>query len=269
MPFSFKEFLSAKKQLPEKVIKYYPLNEIKEIIHLFGGHLKNLWSEYLRCGGYPEIVLSETRKEWLYSGLFSTYLEKDVAELIRKANYRKFQDYTKLMAVEIGKTHNRYSVSQILGRDQRTIEKFEKILTLSNILFRLTPFYTNIRKELSKLPRFYFIDTGLRNFLSQNSGQNIYGGGILESAVISEFLKYPAKKELHWWKTKGGAEVDLIVEKDGKLLPVEIKNIFLKQPKLTRPLYSFLNHYKPPKALFLTIVFMLSAKKRKKHNQKH
>ena len=69
------------------------------------------------------------------------------------------------MASEIGKIYNRQAIARTIGRDVRTIEKFENILTTTFVLYRITPFYTNIRKELSKAPRFYFWDTGLRNFI--------------------------------------------------------------------------------------------------------
>ncbi len=250
-PFSFLEFLKAKKALPEEVIRKYDIEEIKELNNLYWERILSLWQEYIEVGGYPEIVLFPERRDWLYESLFSTYLERDVIRFINEANYQKFQDYVRLMASEIGKIYNRQAIARTIGRDVRTIEKFENILTTTFVLYRITPFYTNIRKELSKAPRFYFWDTGLRNFISKGVKDLSIKGEILENAVISEILK-SLKVSIHWWRTKGGAEVDIIVMKEKERIPVEVKGIEEKKPKLTRSLISFIENYNPQKAYFVT-----------------
>ena len=250
-PFSFLEFLKAKKALPEEVIRKYDIEEIKELNNLYWERMLSLWQEYIEVGGYPEIVLFPERRDWLYESLFSTYLERDVIRFINEANYQKFQDYVRLMASEIGKIYNRQAIARTIGRDVRTIEKFENILTTTFVLYRITPFYTNIRKELSKAPRFYFWDTGLRNFISKGVKDLSIKGEILENAVISEILK-SLKVSIHWWRTKGGAEVDIIVMKEKERIPVEVKGIEEKKPKLTRSLISFIENYNPQKAYFVT-----------------
>jgi len=249
-PFSFPEFLRAKGAIPEKRIRRYRIEEMEELIDLYRDRLSSLWKEYLYTGGYPEMVLSE-RRDWLYSSLFSTYLERDVGGFIRTANYQKFQDFVRLIATETGGIYNRESISRTLRRDSRTIERFEDILTVTFVLYRLTPFYTNIRRELSKMPRFYFIDTGFRNYLAGVSKKEVVSGALLENGVVSEAIK-AGRYSLYWWRTKGGAEVDLIIKKGGENIPVEIKGIREEKPKLTRSFISFLNTYNPSYALFLT-----------------
>ncbi len=251
-PFSFLEFLKAKQQLPDDRIRKYEIKEIKELINLYGDRLFSLWNEYVIIGGYPEIVISRSRRDWLYSSLFSTYLERDVSEFISAANYQKFQDYVQLIASEIGSIYNRQAISRTLGRDVRTIEKFEDILIVTFIIYKLSPFYTNIRKELSKAPRFYFIDTGLRNFIL-GENYNTQSGGLLENAIIAEMIKEISDDyKLYWWRTKGGAEVDLIIKGKKEIIPVEIKGIKDLRPKITRSFVSFLEKYSPKKAFFIT-----------------
>ncbi len=253
-PFSFLEFLKAKKRIPDKWIRRYSLKDVRELVELFGKRLSSLCEEYTRNGGYPEMVLTSKKKHWLYSGLFSTYLEKDVGSLLSSANFQKFKDYANLIALEVGKIYNRQSISRVLGRDARTIEKFEDILLATLVLFRLTPFYSNVRKELRKAPRFYFVDTGFRNYISGDTGDKPITGFELENNVVSEIYKSLANKEtfLHWWRTKGGAEVDLVLKKRKEIIPIEIKGIREKKPKLTRSFISFLDSYKPKRAYFIT-----------------
>jgi len=252
-PFSFLEFLTARRGLPEKKIRRYKIDETQELIELYRERLSSHWEEYIRIGGYPEVIVSSERKKWLYSGLFSTYLEKDVGGLLGSGNYQKFQDFVRLIASEVGKTYNRQAVARILGRDARTIEKFEDILNVTFVSYKLAPFYTNIRKELSKSPRFYFIDTGLRNFISGEPEDVKITGTLLENGVISEMLKFAYNKDflLHWWRSKGGAEVDLVLKKK-EVIPFEVKGIRERKPKLTRSFISFIEKYKPKRAYFVT-----------------
>jgi len=250
-PFSFLEFLKAKKALPEKIIHKYDIEKIEEFNELYGERILSLWQEYIRIGGYPEVVLFPEKKEWLYESLFSTYLERDVGNFIREANYQKFQDYLYLIASEIGKIYNRQEISRTIGRDARTIERFENILTTTFILYRITPFYTNIRKELRKALRFYFLDTGLRNFISKNLNELPVKGEILENAVVGEILK-SLNTSIHWWRTKGGAEVDIVVIKGKEKIPIEVKGVREKKPKLTRSFISFIENYNPQRAYFVT-----------------
>ena len=253
-PFSFLEFLRAGQGLPDERIKRYKIEEAEELVELYGKRLSSLWEEYVREGGYPEVTLSSKRKSWIYSGLFSIYLEKDVGGLLSAANYQKFQDYIRLIASEIGKIYNRQAVARVFGRDARTIEKFEDILILTFVLYKLTPFYTNIRKELSKSPRFYFIDTGLRNFILGETGKKLITGSLLENGVISEMLKFSENRNflLHWWRSKGGAEVDLVLKSGKSVIPFEIKGIREQKPKLTRSFISFIENYRPSQAYFVS-----------------
>jgi predicted AAA+ superfamily ATPase len=253
-PFSFMEFLKARKGLPENRIRRYGIEEVGDFVDLYGQRVSSHWQEYIRIGGYPEAVTSGKAEEWLYSSLFSTYLERDVASLLSNANYQKFQDYVRVIASEIGSIYNRQSIARTMGRDARTIEKFEEILTITFILHKLTPFYTNIRKELSKAPRFYFWDTGFRNFISGELQDTFATGALLENAVVSEMLKrYTAgNPPLHWWRTKGGAEVDIVIIKGNRRIPIEIKGTRDKKPRLTRSFTSFIRNYEPECAYFAT-----------------
>jgi len=223
------------------------------VVALYGNRLLRYWQEFVLLGGYPEIVLFPERRDVLCSSLFSVYLEKDVGVLISSGLFQKFQDFVRLLSSEVGRTYNRETISRVLGVSRKSLEKFEDILLTTFVVLRLTPFYTNVRKELSKMPRFYFVDTGLRNFLVGESRSNAVKGFLMENAVVAEVLKVMHEWTLHWWKSKGGAEVDLVLRKGNTLVPIEIKGALRKKSKVTRSFASFVDRYHPQIALFITL----------------
>ena len=253
-PFSFVEFLRGQTAFPPERLHLYNIEDAKRFNDLYSERLLTYWNKYSLIGGYPEVVLSSEKKEWLFSSLFSVYLERDVGSLISKANFQKFQDFIRLVTSEVGEIYNRQSISRTLGRDKRTIEKFEDILMITFVLHRLLPFYTNARKEVSKAPRFYFIDMGLRNFILGESEKNFLTGNLLENVAVSELIKVFSLQgfKLHWWRSKGGAEVDVILKKENEIIPIEIKGIREKKPNLKRSFISFIERYHPKRAYFIT-----------------
>lgn len=253
-PFSFLEFLRAKEALPEERVHRYKLEQLHDFLELYRERLSELWKEFVHIGGYPEMVLKPEMRQRLYSALFSSYLERDIGNLIRTGNYRVLQDFLRILAEEGGKIYNRSNISRILRRDMRTIERFEEILLSTFVIYKLTPFYTNIRKEIRKAPRFYFVDNGLRNYIAKEGKDISISGFVLENSLISELIHILSLSECnyHWWRSKGGAEVDFIIRCRNKTIPVEIKKGIFRKPKLTRSFSSFLNYYHPPRAFFIT-----------------
>lgn len=94
--------------------------------------------------------------------------------------------------------------------------------------------------ELRKNPKIYFVDFGLRNYLLENFESIIYDH-LYENFVFNELKR---KHKLNYWRTTSKAEVDFVVEKEGKLVPIEVKIT----PKVTKSFRSFISHYKPERA---------------------
>jgi hypothetical protein len=253
-PFNFLEFLRAKEALPKERIHRYKLEQLHDFLELYRERLSELWKEFVHTGGYPEMVLKPEMRQRLYSALFSSYIERDVGNLIRTGNYRVLQDFLRILAEEGGKIYNRSNISRILRRDPRTIESFEEILLSTFVIYKLTPFYTNIRKEIRKAPRFYFVDSGLRNYIAKEGKDISISGFVLENSIINELIYILSLSECnyHWWRSKGGAEVDFVIRCRNKTIPVEIKKGIFRKPKLTRSFSSFLNYYSPSRAFFIT-----------------
>lgn len=138
-----------------------------------------------------------------------------------------------------------------LGLNQETVSTYINILEKSFIIFRLSGFSRNLRKEISKRDKIYFWDLGIRNSLIDNfSPINMRNdvGSMWENFIIAERMKYLSYNEIfassYFWRTYTGAELDYIEEKNGVLFAYEIK---YKKPKLTAPktwVDNYSNNYK-------------------------
>lgn len=116
----------------------------------------------------------------------------------------------------------------------------------SYLIIRIQPFYKNKLKELVKQPKLYFVDTGIRNVIAKEfftSPEN--KGKMFENYVLTELIK--AGREVKYWQTKGGSEVDFIIQNGKELIPIEVKSK-VNSSNIERGMNSFINYYKPKKA---------------------
>lgn len=147
---------------------------------------------------------------------------------------------------------NYKGLSDVSGFNHKELLKHLNILEKTLVLKRILPFHTNKRTELVKSPKAFFLDSGFRDMVIRNF-QPIENrpdkGSLYENFVASELMK--AGVELKYWRTKSMAEVDFIVEKNNKVIPIEIKSN-LARAQFTKSFASFLKKYKPAKSLVLS-----------------
>lgn len=187
---------------------------------------------YLVFGTYPELFsLNEIpdRQEYLYS-LSRDYLYKDVLEVEGVRSSQKIKKLLQLLAFQTG---SEVSLTELAGRleiHKKTVEKYIDLLEKFFVIFALTGFSRNLRKEVTQKPKIYFCDLGIRNALINNfnSLEDRNDVGILwENFIIAERLKYNTyyKKftSSYFWRTYTGAELDYVEEHKGKLHGYEIK----------------------------------------------
>jgi len=183
-------------------------------------------------GSYPEVVTAETIKEKisLLNELVNSYLLKDVFSLERIKGPRQLLDLLKLLAFQVG---NEVSLSELASQvrlDVKTVDRYLDILEKAFVLKRIGGFSRNLRKEVSRKAKYYFLDNGVRNavisqFNSLSKRNDI--GPLFENFVVMERLKdnsYKARPGTsYFWRTYDGQEIDLIEERGGKLYGFEIK----------------------------------------------
>lgn len=226
-PLSFNEFLVFKRQ--EKLNKEinYMVSE-PSYVSQYQMSTYALFMEYLTYGGYPAVVLEEDKKEkiWLLNELKNAYLRRDVIESGVDKEY-KFLMLVQLLADQIGSLVNKNELSNTLGLDNKTVERYAYILEKCFHIDLLKPFYRNLRKELTKMPKVYFNDVGLRNAILgrfEHPKDRIDKGALLENFIYNQLRLKHDPYIIKYWRTADGNEVDFIIEESfNKGYALEVK----------------------------------------------
>ncbi|MGB9598861.1 MAG: ATP-binding protein, partial [Minisyncoccales bacterium] len=223
---------------------------------------EELLNEYLNFGGYPKVVLEEkiVEKQRVMAEIYQSYLEKDISFLLRVKKTEAFSNLVKIAADQTGKLINLSELSSTLGISVKTVADYLWYLERTFIIKRVTPFFRNIRKEITKSPIVYFFDLGMRNFALGFFGKvelkTSWGNGFLFQNFVFNILREKIKNyssEIHFWRTKDGGEVDFIIEKGREFYPLETKFKKLKEAELERSMRSFLKKYKTKKAYVVNL----------------
>ena len=230
-PFSLQEIKTAKKTREVT-------DKIKE---------RMVW-EHAAYGGYPKVVLEEDieSKKIILRDLINTMLLKDVSQTFSIDDLTSLEKLARYLAVNTGNIISYENITSYLSISFQTLKKYLDAMEKSYITKTIQPYYTNKNKELTKKPRIYFIDTGLRNSILNNYPTDVMGKNF-ENYVLTELLKQGHK--VYYWRTKSKAEVDFIIEKDDILTPIEVKTT---TAKITSGLKSFIKTYKPENAYITT-----------------
>ncbi len=253
---SFEEFLDFK-----TTYKYSGrLDEFCELEK--SGLLEPLFDEYIKFGGYPRVVLSETSEEKgrIIDEIYSSYLIKDISYLLKAEKMDALRELFRVLSSQIGQLINYSELSSVIGVSQETLKNYIYYAEKTFVMERISPFYRNARKEIVKSPCAYFTDIGLRNYCAGDFGRGIgtsMGNGFIFQnfvyLLLKGFLKN-ANDKISFWRTKEKAEVDFVIDKaDGGLLPVEVKFAKMGDAKVTRSLRSFIERYSPKKAFVINL----------------
>jgi predicted AAA+ superfamily ATPase len=227
----------------------YPLTWTELVAHYqFYPSLREL-SNRLVTGSYPEVVTQQEGVEQRLEEITSSYLYKDILDYgdIRKPEL--IVQLLRALAYQLGAKVSYNELSQLLKVSAETVRRYIQLLEESYVIFRLEPLSTNPRKEISTSRKIYFVDNGIRNAvignllpLSQRNDQ----GQLWENFVVSEVYKHRHHRgqrgSLHFWRSRDGAEVDLIVSQDGDYRAYEIKYNPKKRGRFPT---SFMERYRP------------------------
>lgn len=237
-PLSFEEFLLFKEK------NYVLRSENSKIIN---EELIPLADEYIRFGGFPQIVLepSEEKKKFYLSHIIDTYVRKDIRDIGHVRDISAFNKLLEVLASQSGQLLNVSELSTTLGINQETVRTYLDLLENTFILKRITPFHKNIRSELTKNPKIFMLDTGLMHLIWLKDFPKIIFGNAFETFVFLELLK--SGQTAHFWRTANKQEVDFVIESK-KLYALEAKYHFKKHYTLS--LESFARHY-PCKSIII------------------
>lgn len=193
---------------------------------------RQLWKNFIR-GGYPELAVDPGRDVNLWhAGYVQTYLERDVRTLRQVGDLSQFQMFLRALAARSAQLLNLADIARDLGIAVNTARAWLSVLEATYQVIVLRPFFANVGKRLVKTPRVYFMDVGTLCYFvglkdPEHAASGPMGGAIMETAVLSEIVKTLTHRgidpQVYFWRTTAGTEVDIVVETEGKLVPIEVK----------------------------------------------
>lgn len=212
--------------------------------------------ERIYRGSMPAIVSGRnSNSQIFYSSYLSTYLERDVRELSNAIDLLKFFRFLTAAAARCGQMLNISEIAQDADMNQAQAKTWLGILETLGIIFYLHPYSNNLLKRLVKTPKLYFYDTGLVCYLTKWSSpetleNGAMNGAILENYVVSEiaktYMNCGQTPFLYYYRDKDAKEIDVILEHDGILNPVEIKKTSNPGTELTK-VFSLLDKASVPR----------------------
>ena len=212
----------------------------------------NLWKQILR-GNYPELAINPRRnaRDW-YGAYIQTYLERDLRLLLNVGNLNLYQSFLTILASRSGQLLNLTDVARDLGIAVNTVKSWLSILQATYQVIILQPYFSNIGKRLVKMPKVYFSDVGMLCYLTgvrdpQSAASGPLAGAIFETAALSEIYKTLVHRgidpRVYFWRTTAGTEVDIVVDLDTKLIPIEVKLSATPRPAMANSVKIFQNDY--------------------------
>lgn len=218
---SFKEFLYFKNKqnlLNAIISKQLNLIEKQDIM--------NYYHEFMTYWWYPEVVLEENieEKKNILEEIWLSYIKKDILEAWVEYE-EKYYYILKILASQIWNLLNLNEISNTVNLNIQTVEKYIYIMKKSFHISIIKPFYQNIRKELTKMPKIYFFDIWLRNFFLNNYepfDYRIDKWQLFENIIFINLLEKYSYNDIKFWRTQNKNEVDFVIEKDKKAYEIKI-----------------------------------------------
>ncbi len=191
------------------------------------------YEDYILKGFYPRIYdLDLNPTDWLQDYL-KTYVERDVRQILNVGDLGTFRQFLEICAGRIGQLVNFSDIGNLIGVSYQTVNKWISVLETSFIVYTLRPYHQNFNKRIVKTPKLYFYDTGLACALLnlrhlEDLNRHFAKGALFENFIINEILKNQINQNLspknYFWNVSGSYEIDLLLDKGGRLMPIEIKS---------------------------------------------
>ena len=188
----------------------------------------NIWQ-----GAYPKLFNSDDKNwELFYESYIQTYIERDIRSLANISNEMDFLRFIKALAARTGQLLNYSEISRDIGLSLTTIKYWISLLQTTGLIYLLQPYFNNLTKRIIKTPKVYFMDTGLAAYLTGWKTPEVIetgamNGAFLETYILSEIIKsywHNGKQaNIFFYRDKDMKEIDIILEENNKLYPIEIK----------------------------------------------
>jgi hypothetical protein len=246
LPLSLSEFVNHRTD-------YRYADRLPDFWAVEAARCEELLSEYLSYGGYPRVVLESEAREKLrvMDEIYQGYVTRDIATLLKAEKVEAYGRLIKLLADQAGKLINYSEISATLGIALPTVHNYCRYAEETYVLNRVTPFFRNVRSEISKAPTVYFSDLGFRNYalgvLGEVQRPDDLGFAFqnLVYLLLREQLRWTGA-EIHFWRTTAKTEIDFVVVNGGNVVPIEVKYKRMARPAVPRSFEGFIEKYHPP-----------------------
>ncbi len=248
-PLSLQEFINHRTE-------YRYADRLQEFLGLEKRRSKELLQEYMSYGGYPRLVLeAESReKRRVMDEIYQGYIMKDIAYLLKVEKVDAYAQLIRTLAGQSGQIIKYTELASTLGVAMATVKNYCWYAEGTYILQRVTPFFRNVRSEISKAPVVYFFDLGFRNFalgvLGQLKQPGDWGFAFqnLVYLILREKLRWSGA-QIHFWRTTTKTEIDFVIDTGSTVIPIEVKYQDLQKPSPPKALYGFAGKYAPARCL--------------------
>ncbi|MCP5105193.1 MAG: ATP-binding protein [bacterium] len=226
-PFSFNEYIRGCTDVKSRLFSLDNFDELNDFYLMYRDELTVRAIDYMNWGGYPEPCLEKgERKTLILREIISTYLQKDIAGFLNIGKLDAYNNLLRLMATQIGNLVNKNELANTLRLNMETVNKYLNVLEGTYVFSLVSPYFTNVRKEISKMQKIYVGDAGLRrvilNALLHQSPDSI-SGAELENFVYIHTRNMKGIRKINYYRTVSKAEIDFILHQEGALIPLEVK----------------------------------------------
>lgn len=205
--------------------------KVRETTHQPAG-IKEIY-ERIWNGSMPGLISGKfTDRDVFYSSYLQTYIDRDVKEQVQLSDPLLFRDFVRAAACRSGQMLNLHDIAGDVGVSDDTVKRWLQVLEKSDVIFLLRPYSNNLLKRTVKTPKLYFFDTGLVAYLTRYSSPEILANGAINGAILENFVVAELLKSYHnngkecllwYYRDRSSNEIDLVIESDGLLHPLEIK----------------------------------------------
>lgn len=189
---------------------------------------ERIWS-----GGMPAHRSGRyTDRDVFYSSYIQTYINRDVSDMIPGVDKLLFADFIRAAACRVGQLLNTHDIAQDVGVSDDTAKRWLQVLEKSEVIFYLRPYSNNLLKRTVRTPKMYFFDTGLAAYLTKYASPEILMNGAINGAILENYTVAEIRKTwlnsareclMHYYRDRDTNEIDMVIEADGELHPLEIK----------------------------------------------
>ena len=236
-PLTFKEFMIYKSTIYilDSRLDYdtqfsLTMTQDIELFHTVNQReLKNAFIEYMNYGGYPEVMIyahDHEDKVTILDDIVETYVQKDIAQFLRVEHVGKFNHLITLLNHQAGQLVNFDNFTNTVNLNRQTFEKYIDILQGTYVIDIVRPFFSNIRKELSKMPKVFIHDQGMMNHYTKQALYQSFDE--INPHAVENFVYLTLKNQhqisdIHFYRTISKSEIDFIIHHHKQYIPIEVK----------------------------------------------